>query len=114
MPESRMNEVAQALLSQSKDHEVSWEETTRRGSYRVVFPDVVLIVSRTYPTLEDSDLSLELMGETGRVVDSLHTKPEDDMHPVLSQIFNLAEQDIRDYGINKALGYLKRTGTAPG
>ena len=109
MPESRMNEVAQELLSQSSGHKVSWEETSRRGSYRVVYPDVVLIISRTYPTLEDSELSLELMGETGRVVDSLDTQPEDDMYAVLGQIFDLAEQHVREIGINKALDYLKQT-----
>ena len=109
MPESRMNEVAQELLSQSSGHKVGWEETSRRGSYRVVFPDVVLIISRTYPTLEESELSLELMGETGRVVDSLDTQPEDDMYAVLIQIFDLAGQHVRELGINKALDYLKQT-----
>ena len=109
MPESRMNGVAQELLSQSSGHKVGWEETSRRGSYRVVFPDVVLIISRTYPTLEESELSLELMGETGRVVDSLDTQPEDDMYAVLIQIFDLAGQHVRELGINKALDYLKQT-----
>ena len=36
MSESRMNEVAQPLLKQSKDHEVAWEETGRADSYRIV------------------------------------------------------------------------------
>lgn len=109
MDESRMNEVAQALLSQSKDNEVVWEESSRKGSYRVVFPDVVLTVSKTYPSSEESDVTLELMNETGRVVDSLSTYPDNDMHSILSQIFELAEQHVRDTGINKALGYLKQT-----
>ena len=61
------------------------------------------------PSLEDPDLSLELVGEAGRVVDSLKTNPQDDMYPVLSQIFALADQKIRDSGINKALEYLKRS-----
>lgn len=109
MAESRMNEVAQALLSQSENHEVIWEESIRTGSYRVVFPDVVLIISKTDPTSEESELSLELMNETGRVVNSLDIYPEDPMYPVLGQIFQLAEQHVRDTGINKALDYLKRT-----
>ena len=109
MPESRMNEVANELFSQSSGHKVGWEETGRRDSYRVVFPDVVLILSRSYPTVEDSDFSLELIGETGRVVDSLDTQDEDDMYAVLSQIFDLAQQHVREIGINKALDYLKQT-----
>ena len=108
MAESRMNEVAQALLSQSKDHEVVWEESIRKGSYRVVFPDVVLIISKSDPPLEESILSLELMNETGRVVDSLDSHPNEDIHSILSQIFEHAQRQIRDTGINKALDYLKQ------
>tara|TARA_B100000315_G_C14397544_1_gene504896 strand:- start:149 stop:481 length:333 start_codon:yes stop_codon:yes gene_type:complete len=110
MPESRMNEVAQELSSQSKDGKVSWEDAGRRASYRVFFPDVVLVISRMQPSLEEgSDLQLELMSDTGSVIDSLDTTPEETMHLVLSEIFDLAEQHVRDIGINKALDYLKRT-----
>ena len=114
MPESRINEVAQALLSQSKDHEVAWEESSKRGSYRVVFPDVVLAISREDGIYEErGDIKqgilykLELMNETGRVIETLDSKPEDTTHTILGQIFDLAEQHVRDRGIDKALGYLK-------
>lgn len=110
MPESGLNEVAQQLLSQSRDHKITWEEASRTGSYRVFFPDIVLAISRTEPSFKlDSDLRLELMSDAGRVIDSLETTLEDDMHSILSQIFELAEQHVRDTGINKALDYLKRT-----
>tara|TARA_B100000315_G_C14066824_1_gene358781 strand:- start:44 stop:373 length:330 start_codon:yes stop_codon:yes gene_type:complete len=109
MPESRMFEVAQELLIRARDHKVSWEETSWRGTYRVVFPDVVLTIPRTYPTLEDSGLSLKLMSETGRVVDSLDIEPDNDGYAALSQIFDFAEQYVRDTGVNKALHYLKST-----
>jgi len=109
MPESRMTEVAQELLSNSRDHNVAWEDGATRGSYRVFFPDVVLTISRIYPSLEESsDLRFELMNDTGRVIESLDTTPEETMHSVLSEIFDLAEQHVRDTGINKALNYLKR------
>ena len=109
MAESRMDEVAQELLRKSKDGKLQWEESGKRGSYRVIFPDVVLAISRDFPTEEDSDLTLELISEAGRVIDSLETTPEDPMHSTLSQMFDLAQQGIRDSGIDKALDYLKRT-----
>ena len=110
MPESRMNEVAQELLSQSRDHNVTWEDSATKGSYRVFFPDVVLVISRSYRSLEESsNLLLELMNDSGRVVDCLDTTSEEAMHSVLSEIFDLAEQHVRDTGVNKALDYLKRT-----
>ena len=88
---------------------MAWEETGRRDSYRVFFPDIGLTISRTYPTIEDSDLKLELISENGTVIDSLETEPEDEAHAVLSQIFDLAEQLVRDSNIDKALDYLKRS-----
>ena len=110
MPESRLNEVAQQLLDQSIDHKVAWEEAGRTDSYRVFFPDIVLAISRIQPSLgRDSDLRLELMSDAGRVIDSLETTPEGEMHSILGQIFDLAEQHVLDAGINKALDYLKRT-----
>lgn len=110
MPESNMKEVAEQLLTQSKEHKVTWEETSRRGAYRVHFPDIALTITRVSPSLEDSsDMRLELMSEAGRVIESLETTPEDPMYSTLSQIFDLAQQDIRDSGIDKALDYLKRS-----
>ena len=110
MPESKMNEVAEQLLSQSKEHKVSWEEISRRGAYRVHFPDIALTITRVNTYLEEvSGMRLELMSDAGSVIDSLETKPEDSMHSILSQIFDLAQQEIRDSGIDKALGYLKRS-----
>jgi len=47
------------------------------------------------------------MNESGRVIDYLLTSPEDSMHSTLSQIFDLADEHIRETGISKALEYLK-------
>lgn len=108
MPESKMHELAQKLLGQSKDEKVDWEDIGRRGSYRVIFPDVALTITRVWEDLEEaSDLRLELMNETGSVIDSIETEPEDAMHSLLSQIFDLAQQHVQRIGINKALEYLK-------
>ena len=113
MPESKINEVAQKLLDQSEEHKVNWEDAGKIGSYRVFFPDVVLAISQVYLTLEEPeeipDFRLELMGETGRVIEFLQTAPGEPMYLVLSEIFNLASQQIRDLGITKALEYLGKT-----
>ena len=107
MAESTMNEVARELLSQSKADKVTWEDVGTWGTYRVFFPDVVLIITRTRPALEEeSDLELELMNDAGRVIDSLEASPEDAMYAVLTEIFDLAEHHVRNTGINKALDYL--------
>jgi len=104
-----MVEVARELLSQSKGHKVDWEDAGRGDHYRVFYPDVVLAISRTETYMEETyDLRLELMGDAGRVIDSLDTTPEDDRYSILEQIFELAEEHVRDTGINKALGYLKQ------
>ena len=110
MPESRMNELAQNLLDQSNQDKIDWESTGARASYRVIFPDVVLTISRVHLDIrETSDLRLELMNETGRVLNLLETAPEDSMHSLLEQIFDLAERHVRDAGIDKALENLKRS-----
>ena len=109
MPESKMHELAQNLLGQSKEDKIDWESTGAHASYRVIFPDVVLTISRVYLDIgETSDLRLELMNETGRVINLLETAPEDYMHSLFEQIFDLAERHVRDAGIDKALEYLKR------
>ena len=108
MPESRMNELAQSLIGQSKEGKIDWESTGARASYRVIFSDVILTISRVYQDIgETSDLRLELMNETGRVINLLETAPEDSMHSLLAQIFDLAGRHVRDAGIDKALEYLE-------
>lgn len=110
MPESNMHELAQKLLAQSIKDKVDWEDTGRRGSYRVIFPDVALTISRVFLDYDETpDLVLELMNENGIVIGSLETTPEDPMHPVLSQILDNATRFVSDTGITKALEYL--TGT---
>lgn len=107
MAETKMQELARKLLGQSKEDKVDWEDSGRRGSFRVIFPDVALTISRRSPSSEESELQFELMNESGRVIDYLLTSPEDSMHSTLSQIFDLADEHIRETGISKALEYLK-------
>lgn len=109
MPELTMSQVAEQLLSQTKEHKVNWEETSRKGSYRVHFPDIALTITRVSPNLDEvSDMRLELMSDGGRVIDSLDAAHENPMHSTLNQIFEIAQQDIQDSGIDKALNYLKQ------
>ena len=106
-----MNEVARELLDRSRAWKVGWEETRSQDAYRVIFPDVSLRISRQETVFEEerTDYELELTSETGRVIGSLTSAEQDPEHAVLAEIFNLAEQHVRDSGVDKALEYLKRT-----
>ena len=105
-----MHEVARELLERSKHDKVGWEETRAADAYRVLFPDVSLRISRHvgFSGEEEHDYELELTSETGRVIGSMAPDQIDPMHQVLAQIFDLAEQFVRDTGVDKALEYLKR------
>jgi hypothetical protein len=118
-----MNEVAQELLRRSRDRKVPWEEKISRlalghNRYQVIFPEGALILTRgeTEPTEHIEgvgeartafEYELALLGETGRVIDSLNAKPEEPMNRTLEEIFELAQGYVRDKGINKALDFLK-------
>lgn len=124
MPESRMNEVAQELWQQTKAGKVDWERTRSEDAYRVVFPDVMLRISRqalTGPRVvsweisatESFDYQLDVHDDAGRVIGSLAPAHEDSMHELLAELFQLAERHVRFVqqasGIDKALDYLKRS-----
>jgi hypothetical protein len=123
MAELRMNELAKELLQRSRDGKVPWEEKPRgrrsdQDAYQVVFPDGALILSREGlgPTefIEGVgevwtrfEYQLALLGDTGRIIDSLTPKPEEPMSQTLAEIFDLAEGYVRETGISKALDFLK-------
>jgi hypothetical protein len=120
MAETRMNELAEELLQRSRDGKVPWEEKPRGrrsepDGYQVVFPDGALILTRTEELRGESLEKLEeivvyridLLGDTGRIIDTLTHKPEEPMYQTLAEIFDLAEAYVRDTGISKALDFLK-------
>ena len=121
MAEPRMNELARELLERSKARKVGWEETREANAYAVLFRDVALRISRRRVFVieglvfdagqergDRTDYELELTGERGRIIGSLAAEPGQPMHEVLEEIFELADQHIRDTGVNKALDYLKQ------
>ena len=118
MAASRMDEVAQELLRRSRENKVNWEESGKRDSYRVFFPDVALVIARERTTISDgldnrviSDgtiFQLDLMSEAGKIVHSLLPKSEEPPYQLLKEIFGLAESYVRDSSVDRALEYLKR------
>ena len=110
MAESRMKELADELLERSKAQKVDWEETRATSAYRVIFPDVSIRISQHGVGFGDDaeEYELELTSETGRVIGSLSPAQEEPVLTVLAEIYKLAEQYVRDIGVNKALDYLKR------
>jgi len=121
MAESRMTELANELLTRTKEDKVAWQETGRKEEYRVYFPDVVLTVSKEEEIAEEeiaekgdefgfvTTYKLDLGSESGRVIDSLRVQPNAEQYELLGEIFQNAEAHVRNSGINKALDYLKRT-----
>ena len=119
MAESRMTELANELLTRTKEDKVAWQGTGRKEEYRVYFPDVVLTISKEQEIAEIGEerdefgfvttYKVDLGSESGRVIDSLRVQPNAEQYELLSEIFENAEAHVRNSGINKALDYLKRT-----
>ena len=119
MAESRMTELANELLTRTKEDKGAGQETGSKEEYRVYFPDVVLTVSKEEEIWEEAEVAdefpfvttykLDLGSESGRVIDSLKVWPNAEQYELLSEIFENATAHVRNSGINKALDYLKRT-----
>jgi hypothetical protein len=113
MAEPRIYELAKELLQRSRDRKVPWQEgqravTSSRDYYRVVFPEGALRVSGLRGTTgENAEYKLELISDTGRIIDSLAPQTQELMYETLSEIFDLAHTFILDRGINRALDFLK-------
>ena len=100
MLEQGMPEVAGELLRLSKAQKMPWDGTLRRNEYQVDFPDLSLAIS--YDELRG--YQLDLIGETGLVIDSIQA-PQ--MGSDLGEIYKLAAAYVSEAGVAKALGYLK-------
>ena len=124
--QDRMYELARELLRRARAGNLEWQESGYPASYKVFFPDVALTIScgpkstsvfETEKTYYES-CQLDLMGEAGKTVGSLLTtfnlyggatdQEEEEMHLVLTEIFDLAAAQVQDRSINKALEYLRR------
>ena len=128
MPKTRMTQVAEHLLQQSRAGKVTWEMAeSRENGYKVAFPDTTLVVSRWSPLRDSSwatmrDLSrtfsvdvavyrLELLNEAGEVVESLLGIPGQIAHRALRDTFALAQGQVThaEENIDKVLEYLRET-----
>ena len=128
MAKSRMTQVAEQLLQQSRSGKVAWEQVeNRENAYQVAFPDTTLVISRWSPLGGSSwtavrDLSrtfgvdvasyrLELLDEAGAVVESLLAVPGQVIYRTLRDTFALARGQVThaEENINKVMEYLRET-----
>lgn len=112
MPKSRMLELAEELLSRSKDGKVLWEKRPLVDSYEVKFPDISLVISRV-----GSSYILNLVNAQGTTIESLVSERRAtpaveviNYFPLLKEIFELAQHQAQNVeeNIDKALEYLRR------
>ena len=128
MAKARINGVAQELLKQARANKISWQIVEgRNDAYQASFPDTSLVVSRWSPLQNSSwatlrDLSnsfsldiatyrLELLNESGEVVEALLTLPGQFAYQNLRAVFDLAKQQSSptEESIERVLKHLRQT-----
>lgn len=122
MTGTRMDEVVNEILRLSRAGKLKWEKSIRKNEYRVAFPDMSFIIKQT----ESGGYQLDLIGDTGQVISSLDSNPDDvlaerlgdlapkagdfsSQHKELEAIYLTAESYVREVGITKALEVLRKT-----
>lgn len=128
MAKARTNEVAAELLKQARADKISWQIVEgRESAFQASFPDTSLVVSRWSP-LHNSpwatvrDLSngfspdvatyrLEVVNDSGEIVESLLTVPGQYAHRNLREVFDLAKRQTSptEESIDRVLGHLRQT-----
>lgn len=103
MTETKIQELARQLLSQTKANKVEWEKTGRlsENDLRLVFPGGSFIIEER---LEGHRLSVH---DLSGVVDQLDSESFPESAGTLEEIYRLAQAQIKDRGIEKALEFLK-------
>ena len=128
MANARINEVAGELLKQARADKISWQIVEGRDdAYQASFPDISLVVLRWSPLQNSSwatlrDLSnsfspdiatyrLELLNESGEVVESLLTLPGQFAYRNLREVFDLAKRQSSptEESIDRVLKHLRQT-----
>jgi len=129
MAKSRMHQVAEELLQQSRAGKINWTAVEdRRDAYKVVLPYTTLVISRWSPlgnlswdALRDLSRSLsvdfgayrlELLNESNEVVETLlAVMPSQSAYGALRETFGLAQQRAHrtDEKIDQVLEYLRQT-----
>ena len=128
MAKARINEVSGELLKQARADKISWQIVEGRDdAYQASFSDTSLVVSRWSPlqnspwaTLRDLSNSfspdiatyrLELLNESGEVVESLLTLPGQFAYRNLREVFDLAKRQSSptEESIDRVLKHLRQT-----
>lgn len=128
MPKARINEVAEELLKQSRADKISWQLVEgKENAYQSFFPETSVVVSRWSPlhnspwaTVRDLSNSfsqdvatyrLEVLNESGEIVESLLTLPGQFSYRNLREVFKLAERQASptEESIDRVLEHLRQT-----
>ncbi|MDA1219241.1 MAG: hypothetical protein O2909_07350 [Chloroflexi bacterium] len=128
MAKARINEVAEELLKQALADKINWKIVEgRENAYQASFPDTSLVVSRWSPlhnspwaTVRDLSNSfspdvatyrLEVLNDSGEIVESLLTLPGQFAYRNLRKVFELAKRQTSptEESIDRVLGHLRQT-----
>ncbi|PKB80206.1 MAG: hypothetical protein BZY88_09385 [SAR202 cluster bacterium Io17-Chloro-G9] len=98
----RMSELAEQLLLQTRANKLVWENGSKSNEYRIFFPDgsITIYGSGSY-------FLIRLHDESARGIDTLSTDDSEIVDTRLEEIFLLAEEQLKNRGIDKALEYLR-------
>jgi hypothetical protein len=128
MAKARINEVAAELLKQARAGKISWQTVEgRENAFQASFPDTSVVVSRwsllhdaPWATLRDlangfgpdvAAYRLEVLDQSGEVVESLLTVPGQLAYRNLREAFDLAKQRISptEESVDRVLEHLRQT-----
>ena len=128
MAKARINQVAEELLIQARADRIKWEIVdNQETAYRTSFPETALIVSRWSPlhnapwaqvrdlansvSLDLAAYRLELLNDSGDVVESLLTIPGQATYRRLREVYQLAHRQASysEKSIDEVLQHLRQT-----
>lgn len=105
MPKTKMQLLAEELLTRSKAGDMEWHRSSHEAAYLLHFPDLFLTIREK---LEARSYELEVGDESRGGSDVLVAEVGDSLHPLLAEIYSSAETSVRDAGIDKALEYIRK------
>ena len=128
MTKARINQVAEELLIQARADKIKWEIVDdQETAYRTSFPETALIVSRWSPlhnapwaqvrdlansiSLDLAAYRLELLNDSGDVIESLLTIPGQATYRRLREVYQLAHRQASysEKSIDEVLQHLRQT-----
>lgn len=103
MSTTKMQLLAEELLTRSKAGDIGWHRSSHESAYLLHFPDLFLIIRQR----NDGDYELEVGDESRGGVEALVAKEGDNLHSRLAEIYSSADTSVREAGVNKALEYIR-------